>query len=84
LAEAIPLATTDNSVEQRLRCRLKNGAIDVRRWYEPFGRAALQAYYPLSIFMRGGARSAWLTLKRPCPRDGANCKRLTARAAAVH
>lgn len=51
LAEAIPLAITEGSVEQRLRRWLKNGAIDVRRWYEPFIRAALQAYHPSTIYL---------------------------------
>ena len=44
LAEAIPLAATELSLEQRLRRWLKNAAIDVRQWYEPFIQAALQAY----------------------------------------
>ncbi len=44
LAEVIPLAATELSLEQRLRRWLKNHAIDVRTWYEPFIKAALQAY----------------------------------------
>jgi len=51
LAEAIPLAITDGSVEQRLRRWLKNGSIDVQRWYAPFVRAALQAYHPSTIYV---------------------------------
>lgn len=44
LAEVIPSAATDLSIEQRLRRWLKNPAIDVRTWYAPFLRAALQQY----------------------------------------
>lgn len=51
LAEAIPLAITEGSVEQRLRRWLKNGAVDVARWYEPFIRAVLQDYHPATIYV---------------------------------
>ena len=44
LAEVIPLAATELSLEQRLRRWLKNATIDVRAWYAPFVKAALQAY----------------------------------------
>ncbi len=44
LAEVIPSAATDLSIEQRVRRWLKNRAIDVRIWYEPFVKAALQLY----------------------------------------
>ena len=44
LAEVIPSAATDLSIEQRLRRWLKNPAIEVRAWYAPFVQAALQLY----------------------------------------
>lgn len=44
LAEVIPLVATELSVEQRIRRWLKNAAVEVRTWYEPFIKAALQAY----------------------------------------
>lgn len=44
LAEEIPLLASDLSIEQRLRRWLKNQAIEVRVWYEPFIQAAMQLY----------------------------------------
>jgi hypothetical protein len=51
LAEAIGLAASDLSLEQRIRRWLKNEQVDVRRWYEPFVRTALQLYYPHVIYL---------------------------------
>jgi hypothetical protein len=46
LAEVIGLSATELSIEQRIRRWLKNERIDVRKWYEPFVRSALQLYAP--------------------------------------
>lgn len=51
LAEAIPLAAADLSLEQRLRRWLKNGAIDVRAWYEPFVKASLQSFSASTVYV---------------------------------
>jgi hypothetical protein len=51
LAEVLPLAATELSIEQRLRSWLKNSAIEVRVWYEPFVRTALHLYYPQVVYV---------------------------------
>lgn len=51
LAEVIPLAATDLSLEQRLRRWLKNGAIDVRACYAPFVKASLQSFNATTVYV---------------------------------
>jgi hypothetical protein len=51
LAEVIPLAATDLSLEQRLRRWLKNGAIDVRACYAPFVKASLQSFNAATVYV---------------------------------
>lgn len=51
LSEVISLEATDLSIEQRIRRWLKNEKIDVRQWYEPFVRSALQLYAAQVIYV---------------------------------
>lgn len=51
LAEVIPLDIADLSIEKRMHRWLKNKAIDVRTWYEPFVRAALVQYAPQTVYV---------------------------------
>lgn len=51
LAEVIPLQATELSIEQRLRRWLKNQHIDVRAWFAPFVRAALEVYPPGIVYV---------------------------------
>lgn len=51
LAEVIPLAAADLSIEQRVRRWLKNEHIDVRAWFEPFVKAALALYQPQVVYV---------------------------------
>jgi hypothetical protein len=51
LAEEIPLGAAELSIEQRLRRWLKNKRINVKEWFEPFVKAALQVYRPDVVYV---------------------------------
>ena len=51
LAEVIPLLAADLSIEKRIQRWLKNQAIDVRAWYEPFVRSAIVLYAPQTVYV---------------------------------
>lgn len=51
LAEVLPLAAADLSVEQRLRRFLDNEHIEVSAWFAPFVRAALSRLAPSVVYV---------------------------------
>lgn len=51
LAEVIPLAIADMSIEKRMHRWLKNQAINVQGWYEPFVRTAIELYAPKTMYV---------------------------------
>ena len=51
LAEVIPLAVADLSIEKRMHRWLKNQAINVQDWYGPFVQAAIVHYAPKTIYV---------------------------------